>query len=76
MFFAWLLAPLLVCAVRAHTHTHTHTHAMCIHVAGAQGPVIKFNSNQRYATNAVTALVLRRIAEIADVPLQVRSFVG
>eukprot|EP01147_Barroeca_monosierra_P010020 gene10020-2194_t len=34
------------------------------------GPVIKFNSNQRYATNAITALVLRRIAEIAEVPLQ------
>ncbi|EGD72847.1 aspartyl aminopeptidase [Salpingoeca rosetta] len=34
------------------------------------GPVIKFNTNQRYATNAVTALILRRVAEIADVPLQ------
>eukprot|EP00043_Microstomoeca_roanoka_P006455 m.62879 g.62879 ORF g.62879 m.62879 type:complete len:474 (+) comp13419_c0_seq1:127-1548(+) len=34
------------------------------------GPVIKFNSNQRYATTAVTALILRRVAEIAGVPLQ------
>ncbi|MGI9284791.1 MAG: M18 family aminopeptidase [Pseudomonadales bacterium] len=38
-----------------------------------KGPVIKINSNQRYATNSETAAVLRNIASQVDVPLQ--SFV-
>lgn len=38
-----------------------------------KGPVIKVNSNQRYATNSETAAVLRNIASRVDVPLQ--SFV-
>ncbi|EDQ89988.1 uncharacterized protein MONBRDRAFT_18914 [Monosiga brevicollis MX1] len=35
-----------------------------------QGVVIKFNANQRYATNAVTASILRLLAKKAGVPLQ------
>ncbi|KAF3857044.1 hypothetical protein F7725_008903, partial [Dissostichus mawsoni] len=34
------------------------------------GPVLKFNGNQRYATTAVTASVIREIAGQVDVPLQ------
>lgn len=34
------------------------------------GVVIKFNANQRYTTDAVTAAVFRRVCEKADVPVQ------
>ena len=37
-----------------------------------KGIVIKFNTNQRYATNAWTTSVLREIASRVDVPLQVK----
>ena len=38
-----------------------------------QGPVIKMNANQRYATNSETSTAFRYICEEADVPVQ--SFV-
>jgi len=34
------------------------------------GPVIKFNANQRYATNSETASVFRGLCAGADVPVQ------
>ncbi|MDR2213809.1 MAG: M18 family aminopeptidase, partial [Pseudomonadales bacterium] len=37
------------------------------------GPVLKFNSNQRYATNSATAAYFRLLCDEVDVPLQ--SFV-
>jgi len=38
-----------------------------------QGPVIKINANQRYASNSETSAIFRNICEQADVPVQ--SFV-
>jgi len=38
-----------------------------------QGPVIKVNANQRYATNSETGAIFRNLCERADVPVQ--SFV-
>lgn len=38
-----------------------------------KGPVIKVNSNQRYASNSETAAMFRYLCELADVPVQ--SFV-
>jgi len=35
------------------------------------GPVIKVNANQRYATNAVTAAYFRHLCQCNDVPVQV-----
>ena len=35
-----------------------------------QGPVIKVNANQRYATNAVTSAMMKELAAQIDVPIQ------
>ena len=36
-----------------------------------KGPVLKFNGNQRYATTAITASMMRVVAEKCNIPLQV-----
>lgn len=62
----------LVSADQAHAvhpnyaDKHEDNHKVALHL----GPVLKFNANQRYATTAVTATILRLIAEKASVPLQ------
>ncbi|KAJ8036416.1 Aspartyl aminopeptidase [Holothuria leucospilota] len=45
---------------------HEEHHKVALH----GGPVLKFNCNQRYATTAVTASLMRIVAERACVPLQ------
>ena len=36
--------------------------------------MLKFNGNQRYATTAITASILREVAEKCDIPLQVNTY--
>lgn len=49
-----------------HAGVHEENHRPAMHA----GIVIKQNTNQRYATNAATALTFREIARRSDVPLQ------
>ncbi len=54
---------------------HDHNHAPKMN----EGPVIKMNANQRYASNSETAAVFKMLAEKAGVPVQnfvVRSDMG
>ncbi|KAG5490318.1 hypothetical protein JKF63_00438 [Porcisia hertigi] len=45
---------------------HENVHRPAIH----GGPVIKYNANVRYATNGLTAAVVKHLAKKADVPVQ------
>lgn len=49
---------------------HAGSYEPCHHVHINQGPVIKTNANQRYSTNAVTAVRFIQLCEQAKVPHQ------
>lgn len=63
---------MLISADNAHgvhpnfTDKHDANHGPMIN----QGPVIKTNANQRYASNSETAAIFRRLCQQADVPVQ------
>eukprot|EP00163_Fabomonas_tropica_P016330 TRINITY_DN29337_c0_g1_i1.p1 TRINITY_DN29337_c0_g1~~TRINITY_DN29337_c0_g1_i1.p1 ORF type:complete len:499 (+),score=153.64 TRINITY_DN29337_c0_g1_i1:117-1613(+) len=63
---------LLVSADMAHAHhpnytdKHEQNHKPHLH----EGPVVKFNANQRYATNAFTANVIHELGRDHDIPIQ------
>jgi len=67
-----LCRSMLVSADNAHgvhpnyAHKHEPNHRPLINA----GPVIKVNSNQRYATNSETAAVFRQVCERANLPCQ------
>jgi len=57
------------------TNKHDNQHGPKLN----QGPVIKVNANQRYATNAVTSAMVKELAAQVDLPIQtfvVRSDMG
>jgi aspartyl aminopeptidase len=57
------------------TNKHDNQHGPKLN----QGPVIKVNANQRYATNAVTSAMVKELAAQLDLPIQtfvVRSDMG
>lgn len=47
---------------------HEENHQPKLH----EGLVIKYNANQRYATNTVTAFLFKEVAKAAGVPTQVQ----
>lgn len=49
-----------------YANKHEENHQPKLHC----GPVLKINANQRYATTAITASILRLISHHCDVPLQ------
>lgn len=49
-----------------YAEKHEEQHRPALH----QGVVIKFNGNQRYATTAITASIIREVASRCHVPLQ------
>ena len=51
---------------------HESNHQPGLH----KGVVIKINSNQRYASTAITNTILREIASRAQVPLQVVYYIN
>jgi aspartyl aminopeptidase len=61
-----------VSADMAHAYHPNHSSAYepCHHVMVNQGPVIKTNANQRYASNADTAARFISLCERANVPFQ------
>lgn len=67
-----LASSFLVSADQAHAHhpNYPDKHEENLRPALHKGLVLKYNANQRYATTAVTASVLRMVAEKAGVPLQ------
>ena len=50
-----------------HADRHDQNHGPLLN----SGPVIKINSNQRYATNAVTSAFYRKLCRENDIPVQV-----
>ncbi len=76
-----MASSLLISADNAHAihpnyaDRHEPNHGPIIN----QGPVIKMNANQRYATNSETGALFKHWCELADVPVQsfvVRSDMG